>query len=295
VEHVRPRALAGAAGYAPAMLVRGWSVAFVGLLTLVLLVPAACSGGDESTPGGADSMTPGGAGAHVGGDAAGAGAGRDAVSNAGGAADGGALGGAGAPLGGMAGAASDGGAGAPMLGGAPTLGGSGAGGAGVCGAMVAEQPLASGVHVTACSDIVYATNPPSSGEHYGSWADFGVYDFALPRGYWMHNLEHGAVVVTYHCDDACDDELVAAKAWLAGLQPDAACPSGPPRVILVPDPRLDVRWAASSWGFTLRADCFDAGVFSDFYAGHVGRLPAPEWAICQSGQDFRASGACGVK
>jgi hypothetical protein len=68
-------------------------------------------------------------------------------------------------------------------------------------------------------------------------------------------------------------------------------------VLLVPDPKLDVRWAASSWGFTLRADCFDAAAFSDFYVKHAGQPLAPEYTLCSTGFDFRAPDAdtCGAK
>jgi hypothetical protein len=162
--------------------------------------------------------------------------------------------------------------------------------------VVTSYELAAGIHVAACTPIDYATNPPSSGEHYPSWADFGVYDFALPRGYWVHNLEHGAVVLSYNCPDGCDADLAAAKIWLSQLTPDAGCPSGPPRVLLVPDPLLDVAWAASAWGVTLRAGCFDQATFSDFFADHVGQPSAPEGSLCGTGVDFRADGAdtCGV-
>jgi hypothetical protein len=159
---------------------------------------------------------------------------------------------------------------------------------------VSEQALASGVHVAACSDILYATNPPSSGAHYPTWADYGVYDFALPRGYWVHNLEHGSVVVSYHCNAGCAEELTAAKAWLATLEPDAQCAGQTPRVLLVPDPLLDVRWAASAWGWTLRADCFDAEAFLDFYSSHAGKPPAPEATVCATGTDLRTGSACGA-
>lgn len=205
------------------------------------------------------------------------------------------LGGAAAGVPNVAGATDGGAAGVPNEGGAPALAGSGGKDGGECGAVESQQALATGTHVTACSEIAYATNPPSSGPHYPSWADYGVYDFALPRGYWMHNLEHGSVVVSYNCADGCAAELAAAKSWLTGLEPDAACAGQTPRVLLVPDPLLDVRWAASSWGFTLRAECFDAEAFSDFYVSHAGQLPAPEAAICVTGSDFRTDGACGVR
>jgi hypothetical protein len=268
------------------MFARAFPLVCLGFWSL-LMIPAACSGGTET-----DGHSSGGAAgteAGAGGDETLAGAGGSA--HAGGAA--GATGdvqGAGAPDGGVAGTASEGGSSA--------LGGAGAGGEGgaeACAPVVTERPLASGVHVAACSDITYATNPPSSGEHYPTWADYGVYDFALPRGYWVHNLEHGSVVVSYNCEDGCPDELVAAKTWLASLAPDAQCLGQATRVLLLPDPLLDVRWAASSWGWTLRADCFDAEAFLDFYVSHAGKPPAPEAAICVTGTDFRPSGACGVK
>ena len=260
-------------------------------LSCLALGPSACSGSDGDSSSGAAGKLGTATGGHSGvggGGRAAAGAGRNGAEAGNPSAGAATVGEAG-----MAGAALGGG-GAGNAGGASGHGSSGA--SGVCDAVVAEQELSPGLHVAACSAIDYATNPPSSGEHYPTWADYGVYDFALPRGYWMHNLEHGSVVVTYNCAD-CDSDIAAAKAWLAQLSPDAACAGGTARVLLVPDPQLDVAWAASSWGFTLRAECFDAEAFSDFYVKHAGQPPAPESSICTTGFDFRTPSAdvCGVK
>jgi hypothetical protein len=262
-----------------------------------VLAASACGDGDESGDGhttAGSSADAGAGGDEVGGSSGSAGSGGSSAGDDAGGSN--ASGRGGEASGGEAhgGAENGGGGAASSAGEAGSMTVVGAGGSGECQAVEKEQTLAAGVHVTACSDITYATNPPSSGEHYPVWADYGVYDFALPRGYWMHNLEHGSVVVTYNCQD-CAAEVDAAKAWLAALEPDATCASGPPRVLLLPDPALDVRWAASSWGFTLRADCFDSEAFSDFYLKHAGQAPAPEAAICATGTDFRASGACGIK
>jgi hypothetical protein len=171
------------------------------------------------------------------------------------------------------------------------------GNGGVCSAVETAETVAAGAHVAECSLVEYTTNPPSSGSHYPVWADFGVYDFPLPRGFWMHNLEHGAVVVTYNCPDECAQDLAAATSWAQTLKPDAVCPSSATRIILVPDPKLDVRWAASSWGFTLRANCFDAETFSKFFYDHAGQADAPEFALCGAGVNFRLDGVetCGAK
>lgn len=154
-----------------------------------------------------------------------------------------------------------------------------------CGAVEREfEPaLAPGpTHVTACSEIDYVTNPPCLGPHYGSWAAFQNYDAAIPRGFWVHSLEHGAVVISYACED-CEDEVAAAKAMIAELPIDPLC-SAPVerRVILTPDRRLDTRWAASAWGFTLTSDCFEPEVFSAFAVSHNAAGPED---FCANGVD----------
>lgn len=280
------------------MLVRLLPLAALASATAVLVVSACSgsesggSGGSGGTAGHGGSKSSGGSSSTQGGSTSKAGTSAVAGTTAGGSSNGGAD----SSPGGVAGEPTAA-AGETSLGGAAGGDGNlGAGGAGACKIAVAEQALAPGNHVTLCSDVTYATNPPSSGNHYGVWADFGVYDFALPRGFWVHNLEHGAVVVTYNCPGGCADEVAAATAWLGKLTVDAACPGGTPRALLVPDPKLDVRWAASSWGYTLRSDCFDAEAFGAFYTAHAGMPPAPEIPVCSTGTNFRdpKNDACGA-
>ena len=52
-------------------------------------------------------------------------------------------------------------------------------------------------HVEDGTDIEYGTQPPSSGNHYGTPADAGFYDSAIPEEQAVHNLEHGQIVVWY--------------------------------------------------------------------------------------------------
>ena len=85
----------------------------------------------------------------------------------------------------------------------------------------------------------------------------------------MHGLEHGAVEIVYNCgSEGCPDEVARAQAFIDGLPLDSpGCPSTR-RVILAPDPTLPVRWAATAWTWTLRADCFDETAFNQFYVDH---------------------------
>ena len=151
-----------------------------------------------------------------------------------------------------------------------------------CSVEVASPELDAGIHVTECSHIDYSTNPPSSGQHYGVWAAYQTYDFPLPRGYWVHGLEHGAVVFTYNCPDGCPDEVAEVESIIDSLSVDPRCvPYDLDRqVILTPDPLLDTRWAMSSWGHTLRADCIDAAAFTEFYESNFGNGPED---ICGGG------------
>ena len=156
-----------------------------------------------------------------------------------------------------------------------------------CNAVTQQHAFEPADHVAECSPIAFGTNPPCSGPHYGTWAAFGEYAVALPRGYWVHNLEHGTVVLASNCDAGCDAERASAANLILGLVPDEFCLRqglSRPRVILTLDPLLDVAWAASAWGFTLRADCFEPDVFREFYIAHVGRGPEN---ICAPGTDFR--------
>jgi len=220
-------------------------------------------------------------------------------------------GGGGAPGGG---AGESGGAGAPGGGGGQSGGGGAEGGSlgGVGGGdgctssviplpptgcpMVESAPLGEAshpdegaTHVVTCSTACYGTAPPSSGNHYPSWPAYKAYEQPVPWGFLVHGLEHGAIVVAYNCPCGCPDEIAAAKAWIATLPPDATCSGKPPRVVLAPDPTLDVRWSASAWTWTLRAAAFDPTAFRAFFDAHYNRAGEQK---CDDGADGSVAGWC---
>ena len=59
-------------------------------------------------------------------------------------------------------------------------------------------------HVSEGSNPTYEANPPASGPHYPVWSRYGVFREPVDPGYWVHNLEHGAIVLLYSCSDNCD-------------------------------------------------------------------------------------------
>ena len=157
--------------------------------------------------------------------------------------------------------------------------GSGSGG---CNAVLYEPPVLSSPHVDACSDLDHLSNPPTSGPHYGSWAQFKNYDEPVPRGFLIHAMEHGAVLFLYNCTN-CDDEITAIQDYIASKPTDPAClPTVDRRVIASPAPWLDVPFAVAAWGFMLKADCFDADQIDAIYDDRYAQGPED---LCASGID----------
>ncbi len=151
---------------------------------------------------------------------------------------------------------------------------------GACTAVVAQHPNEGALHVPCVPIPTYGTKPPSSGNHYMIWADYQTYTAPVPWGHLVHSLEHGAIVIVYNCPGGCADEVARAQAMIDGLPypldpsdvdvaDGLACVAPTKRrVILAPDPTLDVRWAASAWTWTLRSSCFDEATFTSFAEAH---------------------------
>ena len=55
-------------------------------------------------------------------------------------------------------------------------------------------------HVAEGTTVTYRNNPPASGPHYPVWARYQAYTTAVARPYWVHNLEHGAIVLVHRPD-----------------------------------------------------------------------------------------------
>jgi hypothetical protein len=141
-----------------------------------------------------------------------------------------------------------------------------------CGTIVEEHMVQPSPHVPVCTPLVYSTNPPTSGPHYPIWAAYKSYTEPVPRGFWVHDLEHGAVVVTYNCPSNCDAEVAQLQAFLDSLPADPICAAPVKnRFVVTPDPHLDIKFAASAWGFSLRSACFDLPPLGTFITDHYAK------------------------
>jgi hypothetical protein len=123
---------------------------------------------------------------------------------------------------------------------------------------------------------MYASNPPSSGAHYPRWASWGTHADPVPPPYFVHNLEHGGIVLLYKCGDAACAE--ASRKFLesvaATLPTDPSCtPPVRVRVVIAPDATIPAPLAAAAWGWTYTSACADMQTLVDFVRAHYGQGP----------------------
>ncbi len=139
-------------------------------------------------------------------------------------------------------------------------------------------------HLPVCTPITYATNPPSGGNHWPIWANYTQFTTPVPREMYVHDLEHGGIVLTYNCPNGCQD-VVAALQMVFADQYDMGCVSlgqgAIARMVLTPDPELPTPIAASAWGATYTATCIDTPSLLQFVQDHYARAPVENF--CNEG------------
>lgn len=137
-------------------------------------------------------------------------------------------------------------------------------------------------HAPEGTGLVFATNPPNSGTHYPVWGKWGEHSEILGRGYYVHNMEHGAVVLLYRCDTPCPDTIAQLEQIMNSQPADDICfGTIKNRMILTQDPLLDVPVAAAAWRNIYRAPCVDAPSLNAFVKKHYGNGPE---VTCSEGQ-----------
>lgn len=148
-------------------------------------------------------------------------------------------------------------------------------------------PVGPAMHVPNCTDVTYSTNPPSGGNHWGIWANFKEYETAIPREVYVHDMEHGAVILAYRCASSCPEVVDLLRSVASKSNSDTLClqyPGGPERrIIITPDPELDTPIAAAAWGATYTATCIDEASLLSFVASHYAKGPEN---TCYPGIDF---------
>jgi hypothetical protein len=141
----------------------------------------------------------------------------------------------------------------------------------------AAQHLAEGTAIT------WPTNPPSGGPHYPVWATWTVHASPVPRGYYVHNEEHGGVVLLYKCTDAmsCTNAENFLKSVMDAAPIDPSCtPPTRSRILVTRDDAIPTPFAAAAWGWTYVSDCPDMASLLDFVKAHEAKGPED---LCANG------------
>lgn len=150
------------------------------------------------------------------------------------------------------------------------------------------QPDMGHLHVPNGDRVRYTNCPPASGKHYntpGGPIRGGVYgpdERTAPQG-WIHNLEHGAVVLLYKCPGpACEPAgQEALEALLARWPNSPVCktPPGTTTPIFTRFDEMSSPYAVLVWNVVLPLQSLDEAAILAFYAGWGERFnPEPQCA-----------------
>ena len=145
-----------------------------------------------------------------------------------------------------------------------------------CPVTIENPVVSSESHLDVGTMITYPNNPPAGGNHYPVWATWGVHANPVPRPYYVHNMEHGGVVLLYKCTDAasCTSAETFLKSVMDAIKTDTNC--APPtrvRIVITRDDAIPTPFAASAWGWTYVSDCPDSPSLLDFVRTHYAHGP----------------------
>jgi hypothetical protein len=133
-----------------------------------------------------------------------------------------------------------------------------------------EVPSEGALHVEQGTLIDYENYPPSSGPHYPAPYNWGVYTDEVPEGNFVHNLEHGGIVILYKCDEPCPD-LERSLVDLYQTVPPSRF--GNVKLLTSPYSKLQNAITALAWGWVLEMDEFDRDRLLRFYRARLDQGP----------------------
>ncbi len=151
------------------------------------------------------------------------------------------------------------------------------------------QPDMGNAHVATGTVIRYTYCPPASGRHFNQSGvgpiparPYGPNDGVIPQG-WVHNLEHGGLVILYRGAEADQAALRALfdavpVSPVCGFEPGGSAP-GP---VIARFDQMAWPFAAIVWDRVLPLETLDQAAIFDFYARYAERAnpeklcPVPE-------------------
>lgn len=123
-------------------------------------------------------------------------------------------------------------------------------------------------HVADGTALTPKHQPPSSGNHYASPVAANAYPAEIPAGNWVHNLEHGYIVVVYRCSGAeCSDLAAQAKGIFGALPKEAKF--NEVKFVSTPYQSMTPKIAVLAWDNEQDMDVMDQKLITDFYNKYV--------------------------
>lgn len=118
----------------------------------------------------------------------------------------------------------------------------------------------------------YNSNPPTSGPHREEFIDSYFPDTPLPPYIQVHLLEHGNVLIQYHC--SCPDWIASIKTIARSFDtyaPSLGLEEGK-GVVVAPNPTLSKPIVLTAWTRLLPLDSPDESQIKGFIAAWLGNI-----------------------
>lgn len=143
-------------------------------------------------------------------------------------------------------------------------------------------------HVQIGTEVVYNSNPPTSGKHYEDWVRAGIYDSERDDRNLVHSMEHGYVIMHYKCNigQQSTEATKSAEASSSGqMETQNQCDErksklakiyeskGKHKLIVIPRPSLDTNFALTAWHYLDKFDQFDESRIEKFIDAHLNMGP----------------------
>lgn len=120
----------------------------------------------------------------------------------------------------------------------------------------------------------YNSVPASSGSHYADASaptQWGVYTQEVPPEVYLHNEEHGGVVITYNPKLLPAEDLKKLQSLFA--LPYSNKKFSPTKAIVTPRAENTHALQLTGWRYTLNLDKYDEATLMKFYLQRVGKSP----------------------
>jgi len=129
-------------------------------------------------------------------------------------------------------------------------------------------------HIPVGQRASYTHFPPSSGPHWSQAAlapvTWGFYTQPVEPEQWVHNLEHGGVVVLYNCAEDCPETVEGLQRFAAQV-PNSRF--GTQKIVVSPNAEIETKIVALAWTREMDLSDFDEARLVEFYKRWVDTGP----------------------